>query len=363
MASSTYPVLVKSDEERYQQISNLLDENAHYSRLAKANENSMVPGVLPVLGYLGNVMMSLGTMWYNSRQQEKQNQYQEQLIDKQNQYNSPSAQLARLLHAGVPYNTAMQALVGSAVGNQTQPMAGQAAPYTPASPPSLQDSMALQAVSDQHDLTQSEVEKNRAEANNMSVQSDLMNQQIKDMVDRFALYQEKHGVELNILQYGESKAYYDALSVALDVWSRGLYPIDVDTALSILTQNSEEVGEDGKKTSNYIAYSFGGDAAKKFANEFVNNLNKDKSQITSFMKKYGLESVDYDYMLRIYESMVKHDLESMQHDLDLWASQSKVLKRLSESEGLQIMKEFLSTFSSAAAQSAMAGASLIRALR
>lgn len=171
MASSTYPVLVNSDEERYQQISNLLDENAYYSRLAKANDKSMVPGVLPVLGYLGNVMMSLGTMWYNSRQQEKQNQYQEQLLDKQNQYNSPSAQLARLLHAGVPYNTAMQALVGSAVGNQTQPMAGQAAPYTPASPPSLQDSMALQAASDQHDLTQSQVKLNEADAYSKSPDS------------------------------------------------------------------------------------------------------------------------------------------------------------------------------------------------
>lgn len=123
-----------------------------------------VDPLLSILGLLGNWGMSLYSANVNKQQQQQQNDFQRQLIHEQNEYNSPSAQLNRLLAAGVPYNTAMQSLVGSAVGPSTQPMSGQAAPYTPFSPPSLQDSMAIQSASDQHDLAQSQVRLNEAEA-------------------------------------------------------------------------------------------------------------------------------------------------------------------------------------------------------
>lgn len=279
MASSTYPVLVKSDEERYQEIDQLLGSD---TRVPKTPGKQTTIPWLPLVGYGMNALTTIGSMMYNSWQQDKQNQYQEQLIDKQNQYNSPSAQLARLLHAGVPYNTAMQALVGSAVGNQTQPMAGQAAPYTPVSPPSLQDSMALQATQDQHDISQSQVRLNDAQAYSLDPNNPL--NQAKRSVDEATSVllnsQNEHELlkmgytrqeianlqqNMKLLKYQTKEAFWKAVHQAKETKNYDRYlntmvqslssksGLDVATTFSILSKLASEINLLDSQASNQNA--------------------------------------------------------------------------------------------------------------
>lgn len=177
-SSMDYPVLVDNDA-RQQHLLSLAPEQS-----GSGGSKDMLPGVDVVLPILGMILKSVGTLWSyseNRKQQDRQNAFEKELIHEQNMYNSPSAQLSRMLAAGVPYNTAMQSLAGAVVGNATQPMPGQSAPYTPVQDPSLQDSMSLIAAKDSHDLTQSQVKLNEAEAyskspdnpNNVAVRENL----------------------------------------------------------------------------------------------------------------------------------------------------------------------------------------------
>lgn len=120
-----------------------------------------------LIGYGLNQMNTVYGGLFNFAQQLYQNDYNYKMWQRNNQYNSPSAQLARLLVAGVPYNTAIQSIAGGAVGQQTSNSPAESAPYTPMQPPSLQDSMAVQSAMDNHDLVQSQAAKNYAEAHDI----------------------------------------------------------------------------------------------------------------------------------------------------------------------------------------------------
>lgn len=120
-----------------------------------------------IIGSAMSHASQFGTAAINMQQQDRQNAFNYRMWERNNQYNDPSAQLARLLAAGVPYNTAIQAIAGGTVGQQTSDSPAQSAPYTPMQPISLQDSMAVQSSMDNHDLVQSEVAKNYAEVHDI----------------------------------------------------------------------------------------------------------------------------------------------------------------------------------------------------
>lgn len=162
MAASSYPVLV--DPSRSDQLVQLADDTDKLNGKLKAQQSGETLGWVAPLIALFQLGTTVGSWFYNSHQQDRQNAYQEGLINKQNAYNSPDAQLNRLLAAGVPYNTAMAAISGT-VGAQTQPMSGQAAPYAAASPPfSMGELVQASQMKDAHDIAQSQVRLNDAQS-------------------------------------------------------------------------------------------------------------------------------------------------------------------------------------------------------
>lgn len=151
---ASYPVLVDpSRSDSLLQLAN--DTDGLNAKLASQKPTETVGWVAPVIALL-QLGATVGSWFWNRSQQREQNEYQRQLIDEQNAYNSPAAQLNRLIGAGIPANTALASLTGS-VGSQTQPMSGQAAPYTPVQPPSLGELSSLATLKDQHDLAQAQV--------------------------------------------------------------------------------------------------------------------------------------------------------------------------------------------------------------
>lgn len=82
----------------------------------------VVASLLPSIGSVVNTGFGL-------RQQERQNEFNQNMIREQNEYNSPSATVNRMVAAGVPYKQAIRA-VGGVPSIGEQKTAASAAPYT-----------------------------------------------------------------------------------------------------------------------------------------------------------------------------------------------------------------------------------------
>lgn len=86
----------------------------------------LITSGLPIIGSVLNSQFAM-------HQQREQNAYNERMLDKQNNYNSPSATLARMVAAGIPLKAAQRSLAGvPSVG--AQPTANTATPYTGSEP-------------------------------------------------------------------------------------------------------------------------------------------------------------------------------------------------------------------------------------
>lgn len=85
---------------------------------------------------LAAVLSAIGTTITNITLSQQQKQYNEQMQDKQNQYNSPSAQLERLKSAGVSPNSLT-------MGNGSVVTGNQSASLNPYQLPNVQDPMSM----------------------------------------------------------------------------------------------------------------------------------------------------------------------------------------------------------------------------
>lgn len=85
---------------------------------------------------LAAAISAIGTTITNIFMSQQQKQYNEQMQDKQNQYNSPSAQLERLKSAGVSPNSLT-------MGNGSVVTGNQSAPLNPYQLPNVQDPMSM----------------------------------------------------------------------------------------------------------------------------------------------------------------------------------------------------------------------------
>lgn len=274
--------------------------------------------------------------------------------ERMNQYNTPAAQLSRLIAAGANPTAAMSAILGGSVGQQTANSPAETGSYTPTDMSHVvSDGVALQQSYDAHELSVAESQLKRAQA--MEISSNISRENayhpyklqsfMADAARKFFdnnIAFETYGDTLFLLRNQASKAYYDGLNSALDAWVRGYMPYGFsDDDLKDIRQ----AAKDGHPTAV---------DSRTYANEFLNSINQAHNAIQSAADEYDLGKFELDYMRRVFQDMVAHDQEQFRQDLLALKSHSSVFAAMSENMWLQFVDYFISKLGGFAQQAGSA---------
>lgn len=127
--------------------------------------------------------------------------------ERMNQYNTPAAQLSRLIAAGANPTAAMSAILGGSVGQQTANSPAETGSYTPTDMSHVvSDGVALQQSMDNHELVQSQVAKNYAEVKDIDPESPYGQARLAEAWNRVYLSESEENLNYARLGLTEEQA-------------------------------------------------------------------------------------------------------------------------------------------------------------
>lgn len=199
----------------------------------------------------------IDTMWFGDWNRSRQVQAAKELIDYQNEYNSPTKQMQRLAAAGLNPNLVYGSAAPAGVsGNATAPPASSPSSYTTADTSlAMLQARQMQQLEAEKEVLSSQAEKNRADARFTNQQADRYNElidvQISEANKRIEEASSRIGLNASTVQL---QAAQKTLANAEEAYRRGEIGLQAFRKAEIIAQTNLYRSEaDLNRTRDYYA--------------------------------------------------------------------------------------------------------------